>query len=137
MNEELTAGRQQLDRLEHELAELSQKQAELTGILATTHVEYRELVNQLRSCEDERERLATENRKIVELEDQLARKEEELTAGQREIAALAAAREELREELAAERLSLEESLIFVEGSHYLPGRVVRNLIAAARQNDQP
>lgn len=46
---------------------------------------------------------------------------EELTSQQRQI-------DQRNEELAEEKNSLEECLIFVEGSHYLPGRVVRDLI---------
>lgn len=136
LNEELARRQEQLERKGQELAELGQKQAELTQMLTTTHVEYRELVNQLRTCEGRRSALEEENRKIGELETRLSRSEEEVAAGQREIAALGAAREELQRELAAEKRALEEGLIFVGGSHYLPGRVVRNLIAA-HQEKQP
>jgi predicted RNase H-like nuclease (RuvC/YqgF family) len=36
--------------------------------------------------------------------------------------------DDLKEELEEERKSLEDCLIFVQGSHYLPGRVVRDLM---------
>ncbi len=36
--------------------------------------------------------------------------------------------DELKDELEEERKSLEDCMIFVQGSHYLPGRVVRDLM---------
>ncbi len=36
--------------------------------------------------------------------------------------------DELKEELEEEKKSLEDCMIFVQGSHYLPGRVVRDLM---------
>lgn len=41
--------------------------------------------------------------------------------------------EELKDELEEERKSLEDCMIFVQGSHYLPGRVVRDLM---RQSEE-
>ncbi|MFH7319363.1 hypothetical protein ACHHRT_01995 [Desulfurivibrio sp. D14AmB] len=132
LNEELTSQQKQIDQRDQELADLNKKHAELAQLLATTHVEYRELVNQLRACEGKLAAAEAENRKIPPLTADLERKEEELRTRQREIETLTAARISLEEELAAEKKSLAECLIFVEGSHYLPGRVVRNLIASNR-----
>lgn len=41
--------------------------------------------------------------------------------------------EGLQEELEEERKSLEDCMIFVQGSHYLPGRVVRDLMRQEKE----
>lgn len=42
--------------------------------------------------------------------------------------------DDLNEELEEERKSLEDCMIFVQGSHYLPGRVVRDLMRQAQED---
>ncbi|MFU8819411.1 MAG: hypothetical protein ACNA74_06800 [Desulfurivibrio sp.] len=130
LNEELAAQQQRLDLRAGELAAMNKKHADLSQLLETTHVEYRELVNQLRESERKLADAAAENRRIPKLTSELERKEAELRALRREIETLTAARTDLEQQLAEEQSSLEECLIFVEGSHYLPGRVVRNLIGS-------
>ena len=70
--------------------------------------------------------------KVSEKIPDLESKVERLTAGNRQCEeekfTYLQTIDDLHEELEEERKTLEDCLIFVQGSHYLPGRVVRDLM---------
>lgn len=135
LDEEIFAGQKEIERLKGELAVSGGRLAELADELRDSHRQFRELTGELRESEQRGHRLGMELVKIPELEKKLAVKEDELADLNRIREELLAEQEELTARLAEEKRSLDESLIFVEGSHYLPGRVVRNLIETQKYKE--
>ena len=129
---ELSDSQEEAARQESELAATRKKLTVLSEVLEKTHVEYREMTNRLLERERTLGEVQLDNAKIPKLEEALRKQEAEMAAVQQQLDSLAASRDNLAQELEEEKRSLEECVIFVEGSHYLPGRVVRGLVAAAR-----
>lgn len=102
----LAAGREQIATLE----------ADLTAARGR----HRELEEQLAAEAEKRAAVEAVNGRIPELEAAIAKLTAEKEEREERLAAL-------EQEIEEEKRSLQECLIFVEGSHYLPGKVVRNL----------
>lgn len=73
------------------------------------------------------------NEKIPELEDKILRLTNENRQYEEDKFANLQTIDELNDELEEERKSLEDCMIFVQGSHYLPGRVVRDLMRQEKE----
>lgn len=72
---------------------------------------------------------------IPDLEGKIARLTDDNRHLEEEKFAHLQAIDDLQDELEEERKSIEDCMIFVQGSHYLPGRVVRDLIRQEKVNN--
>lgn len=130
LEDEVFAGKKNIDELEERLAAAAQQIASLAGELQNSNRQFREITQQIRDIEQQLHHSQRELDRIPGLESNLAQQEVELNRRQGEIDRLRGAISALEAQLAEEKRSLDECIIFVEGSHYLPGRVVRNLTGA-------
>lgn len=130
LEDEVFAEKKQIDQLHDELAAANRRLASLADELQDGSSRFRELSGQLQTVEQQLHRSELELTRIPALEGEVAAREQELARRAGEIERLHSTAAELTEQLAEEKRSLDECIIFVEGSHYLPGRVVRNLIGA-------
>ena len=81
---------------------------------------------------------AEEKSKVIPgLESQLEAKKGEVTTLSQENNELKTTVANLEKELSDERQSFQESLIFVQGSHYLPAEVVRRMMRQQDASSQP
>ncbi|MFZ5775416.1 MAG: hypothetical protein ACOY3Z_08045 [Thermodesulfobacteriota bacterium] len=132
LHAELSDSEEAAAKLEGELAATKKKLTTLSGVLEQTHLEYKETGDKLLATERDLKEARAENARIPRLEGIISEKEAEMAALRQRMAELEASREALAQELAEEKRSLDECVIYVEGSHYLPGRVVRGLVESAK-----
>lgn len=125
--EQLSAQAAQLAQREAELAAKEDKLGSLAGALEDVRRQCRDMEQRLQENGRKLSLVEAVNARIPELEAALDRKEADLQSLRQEASALAARNGGLEKELEEERRSLQDCLIFVEGTHYLPGKVVRHL----------
>lgn len=133
LNDELNSQQQEIERREQEITTLRERITSLTATLEGSHQDFRALSRHLEENQLQLKQITAENDKIPELENKLHQQETETARLRQQVTAAEQQRRALEEELATAHGELEECLIYVEGSHYLPGRVVRDLLAAAQQ----
>lgn len=130
LEDEVFAGKEFIDHQDGKLSAAAGQIASLAGELQNSNRQFREISQQIRDIEQQLHDSEMDLARIPGLESSLAQKEAELARRQQEIATLNREQSRLAAALAEEKRSLDECIIFVEGSHYLPGRVVRNLTGA-------
>ena len=126
----------QIEEKEHQLTALKAELASLRESSQADLVAVREEVAVLQSnLAEETRRLAEAeelNQKLPVLEKAVADRQAALAQLQTEKSELADAVDGLKAKIVEERKAFEDGLVYVQGSHYLPASVVRNL--TSRQN---
>lgn len=128
LEDEVFAGKKEVEKREAELAAAGRRIADLAEELRLSNQQLRTMLQQVQDAERRLHQDEMERARIPGLEKELAAGAEEIARLRQTISGLEQERSRLEQELAEERDSLDQSVIFVQGSHYLPGRVVRNLM---------
>ena len=119
-------------------AQIEEKERQLAALNAD-FVAAREEVAGLKShLEDEARQLAESrelNNKLPVLEKSVADQQDTIVQLQVEKSDLAGVVADLEAKIVEERKTFEEGLVFVQGSHYLPASVVRNLTSGSEDNE--
>jgi DNA repair exonuclease SbcCD ATPase subunit len=134
--EQLAAKGVQLSEQRATLADREQNVKKLEEELAGMRRQNSELENRLHEEGRKLSQAVAASARIPELEAALAESESLVERLKDELSDIRHRAARLEEELAEEKESLQNDLVFVQGGHYLPGRVVRNLTRRERSLDR-